>query len=306
MREHAPITIQRMLTLRQVPGFGDADLSELATIAENLVERTFVAGSTVATPATRVPAIHLVLEGRLESAGRIESAGRLESAGRHAWGPRQLFGALEVIAGRPLAERVVATTDTRTLQLATTDFSEILEDNYSVMSSTRRMLARRLATLDTTLAHRPRVLVDDVASSLGLVDRLLVLRGQLPFARGSIQALTTLAAATEELYFPVRTPIARAGDEADGLLVVLDGVAKMRRTHGPDILAAGAAIGALETLGELPYTSDIDTISALRVLRLPSGALFDVMEDHTDFAIALVGKLASELLDLAQLPAEVN
>jgi hypothetical protein len=61
MREHAPITIQRMLTLRQVPGFGDADLSELATIAENLVERTFVAGATVASPATRVPAIHLIL-----------------------------------------------------------------------------------------------------------------------------------------------------------------------------------------------------------------------------------------------------
>jgi hypothetical protein len=30
------------------------------------------------------------------------------------------------------------------------------------------------------------------------------------------------------------------------------------------------------------------------------------MEDHTDFAIALVGRLASELLDLAQFPSEVN
>lgn len=290
MREHAPITIQRMLTLRQVPGFGDADLSELATIAENLVERTFVAGATVASPATRVPAIHLVLEGRLETAGR------------HAWGPRELFGALEAIAGRPLSDRVVAATETRTLQLSTTDFAEILEDNHSVLSSARRMLARRLATLDPALAHRPRVLVDAVASSLGLVDRLLVLRGQLPFARGSIQALTSLAAATEELYFPARTSIARAGEEADGLLVVLDGVAR----RGTDILASGSAIGALETLGELAYSSDIDTISALRVLRLPSAALFDVMEDHTDFAIALVGRLANELLDGAQLPLEVN
>jgi CRP-like cAMP-binding protein len=294
MREHAPITIQRMLTLRQVPGFGDADLSELATIAENLVERTFVAGATVASPATRVPAIHLILEGRLETSSR------------HAWGPRQLFGALEAIAGRPLPDRVVAATETRTLQLSTKDFAEILEDNHSVLSSARRMLARRLAALDIGLVHRPRVLVDDVASSLGLVDRLLVLRGQLPFARGSIQALTSLAAATEELHFPARSAVARAGEDADGLFVVLDGIARIRRANGPDILSSGSAIGALETLGELPYSSDIDTISALRVLRLPSGALFDVMEDHTDFAIALVGRLASELLDLAQLPLEVN
>lgn len=294
MREHAPITIQRMLTLRQVPGFGDADLSELATIAENLVERTFVAGATVATPATRVPAIHLILEGRLEASNR------------HAWGPRQLFGALEAIAGRPLPDRVVATTETRTLQLSTASFAEILEDNYSVLSSARRMLARQLSAVDTALIHRPRVLVDSVASSLGLVDRLLVLRGQPPFSRGSIQALTTLAAATEELQFPARSSLARAGEDADGVFIILDGIARIQRGQGADILTSGSAIGALETLGELAYSSDIDTISALRVLRLPSGTLFDVMEDHTDFAIALVGRLASELLDLAQPPLEVN
>lgn len=299
MREHAPITIQRMLTLRQVPGFADADLSELATIAENLVERTFVAGSTVATPAARVPAIHLILEGRLESA-----------TARHAWGPRDLFGALEAIAGRTVPDRVVATSETRTLQLSTTDFSEILEDNYTVLSSARRMLARKLAEVGRTLAHRPRVLVDDVPGPLGLVDRLLILRGQLPFARASIQALSALAQATEELHFPAGSPIHRAGEDADGVLVILDGVARIHRAGGraksPDVLASGAAIGALETLGELAYATDVDSISALRVLRLPSAALFDVMEDHTDFAIALVSKLASELLDLAQLPADVN
>jgi len=294
MREHAPLTIQRVLTLRQVPGFGDAELSELATIAENLVERTFLQGTTVAGPRTRVPGIHLVLEGRLESPSR------------QAWGPRQLFGALEAIAGRPLTDRVVATTDTRTLQLATTDFAEILEDNYSVLSSARRMLARRLAALDTGLVHRPRVLVGSTVGPLGLVDRLLILRGQLPFARASIQALSTLAQATEEIHFPARTWVARAGEEADGLFMILDGMAKSHRVNGPDMLCSGSAIGALETLGELPFSTDVEAITALRVLRLPSAALYDVMEDHTDFSIALLGMLASELLDLSQLPVEVN
>ncbi|HSK04605.1 MAG TPA: hypothetical protein VK932_25310, partial [Kofleriaceae bacterium] len=110
MRSQAPITIQRMLTLRQYPGFSDADISELATIAENVVERRFAARATVDAPGSPVPAIHLIVEGRLEAAG----------SGR-AWGPRHVYGALEAIAGRAAAERVVATTDTRTLQLAAAD-----------------------------------------------------------------------------------------------------------------------------------------------------------------------------------------
>jgi CRP-like cAMP-binding protein len=295
MRDHAPITIQRMLTLRQFPGFADADLGELATIAENLVERTYIPGATVATPASRVPAIHLVIDGRLEGA-----------SSRNAWGPRSAVGALEAIAGRAMTDRVVATKETRTLQLATADFAEILEDNYSVLSSARRMLARRLLALDTALVMRPRALVDDFVEPLGMVERLLILRAQLPFARAKLQALSTLAQAAEELRFPARTTIFEAGEDANGVLVILDGLAKLRRVNGPDLVMAGAAIGALETLAELPLSSAIESVTPLRVLRLPGAALFDVMEDHTDFAISLVGRLAAELLDLSQLPAELN
>ena len=298
MREHAPITIQRMLTLRQYPGFADAELSDLATIAQNVVERTFVAGAVVAVPHQRVAAMYMVLEGKLAAVGT-----------RHEWGPRQLYGALEAIAGRAPVDRVVAVTPTRTLQLATGAFAEILEDNYSVLASVRRTLARRLLVLDTAPITRSRALVEPAlapSGPLGMVDRLLVLRGQLPFARNHLQALSTLAQASEELHFPARAPIVRAGDDPDGCVVILDGVARVRRVDGPAVATAGSAIGALETLAELPYVSAVDAVTAVRALRVPSAALFDVMEDHTDFAIGIASKLAGEVLDLAQVPPEVN
>jgi CRP-like cAMP-binding protein len=275
MREHAPITIQRMLALRQFPGFGDTDLSELASVADNVVERTFVAGAAVALKDNRVPAIHLLLDGHFEAPASGET-----------WGPRQLFGALEAIAGRAVHDHVIATRETHTLQLATTDFAEILEDNYGVLSTTRRLLARRMLAYDK-LAAKKHVPIERVTGPLGMVERLLILSASLPFASGNLQALSTLAQATEELHFAAGSRIQRAGEEPAGPLVVIDGTTTSLHT----ILAG------LETLGEVPYRADVDALTPVRALRLPSAALFDVMEDHTDFAIALLALLAGDLLD---------
>src|SRR5690606_36469001 len=107
-------------------------LDELAAMAENLVSARFAAGTVVAPAATRLPALQLVLEGRIES----------RPAGL-SWGPRNVFGALEVAAGRELAGSAVAVTDTETLELSASDFGEVLEDNFSVLLSALRELARR-------------------------------------------------------------------------------------------------------------------------------------------------------------------
>jgi CRP-like cAMP-binding protein len=295
MREHPPITIQRVLALRQLPGFGDADLSELATIAENAVDRTFAAGATVAAPTSRFPAIHLVVEGRLAA-----------TRTRRAWGPRQLLGVLEVLAGRPSPERVIAVQDTRTLQLAADDVGEILEDNHGVLSIARRVLARRLLARNAAPGPRARVPVHGLAGPLGIVDRLAILRAQAPFAGASLQALSTLAQATEELRLPAGAPLCRASEEAGELLVLLEGSVRSSGAAVRRRLAAGAALGALEVLAELPHASEVEASTAVRALRLPAPALLDVMEDHTDFAIALVGRLAGALLDRGPLPPEVN
>lgn len=294
MPKYAPVTVRRILTLRQLPGLGDADLSELATLAENAVERTFAPRAAVAQPARPVSAIHLIVAGRLEAAGS-----------RRAWGPREVFGALEALAGRAAPERVVAASDTRTLQLAAADLAEILEDSPSLLSSLRRALARRLLALGAAPLARPRALAGVVDGPLGTVDRLALLRAQPLFEGASIQALSALAQAAEELGVPAGAPLQRAGED-DGLLMILDGVARVSRAGGPDLLAPGSAVGALEALAERACAADADAVTAVRVLHLPGAALLDVMEDHTDFAIALLGRLAGELLDHKQAPLDVN
>lgn len=295
MREPAPSTIQRMLTLRQFPGFGDTELPDLAAVAESLVDRTFRAGTQIADVGDRAPMIQLIVDGRFEA-----------PASGHAWGPHQLFGSLEALAGRPFDERIVAVRDTQTLQLTTSLFAELLEDNYDLLASTRRVLARRLLAFPPSLLAGPEGPFDRFLEPLGMVDRLLILRSAMPFASANIEALATLAQLTEEERFAAGSYVHRLGEETLGPMIILDGSVHIQQPTASHLMGGGSTIAALETLAELPHLANITAVTDVRVLSLPGTGLLDVMEDHTDFAIALLVRLAEMLLQLQRLPRTTN
>ena len=279
--------VERVLTLRQFPGFDEADLSELAIVAENVVEHTFEAGAEVIA-AGRPPALHLVIEGRL-----------VGQTSRQTWNQHEVLNATEAMAGRRTREAVIAEIPTRTLRLSAKDFAEILEDNFGFLSNVRRALARRLLAVHVAPPLTPSVdEVDPPPDTLGMVDRLIMLRALMPFAKGRIEALAALAQASEEVQIPAHTQLGAIGEPATCLLILLEGSASCARTGAPpEIVGVGHAIGALETLGEVPFTTTIRTVSAVRALRCPGAALFDVLEDHTDLALGMIESLSGSVLD---------
>jgi CRP-like cAMP-binding protein len=281
--------IRRLLTLRRFPGFAEAELSDLATLAENVVEASFAAGAVVAPPG-RPAAIHLIASGQLR-------------AGERVWGPNQLFGMFEVMAGRRTVQGVIATEPTQTLRLAAADFAEVLEDSYSILTSARRMLARRLFTFESRRAQvaapsAMRLATEVSSYPLGLVDRLILLRQQMPFAGGRAQALASLAQASEDIKIPAGTVIAEPGDAAMRGLMLLGGAVQASASNGVRVLGPGDGIGGLEMLGEVPFASTYTALTPVRALSCPAMALFDVMEDHTDFALGMVSRLAGAVIDL--------
>jgi CRP-like cAMP-binding protein len=278
-------SIHRLLTLRQFPGFADAELEELAVIGDNVSERTLIEYE-IAAPAGRVPPLQLIVEGRIEH-------------GPHVYGPRQVFGALEVMAGRALVDPAITTAPTRVLQLAPADFANLLEDNFGLLSNVRRSLARRLLAAGANSYARPRLPYIVRPESLGLVDRLVLLRHQLTFSTGRIQALASLAQATREVHFHPGESITRAGALATSSYVLIDGTV---RGQDGRTLAPNDALGVIESLAESAYTVTAEAVTHVRALETPSISLFDVIEDHTDLALALVARLASELLDVEPTP----
>jgi CRP-like cAMP-binding protein len=271
-----PFVLRRVLWLRQFPWLGEAELPEVAMLAENLTEVRFAAGAVVAPAHARPPAVHFVVEGELANATRT-------------WGPRTIVGALEVLAKRPLVQEVVAVRESRTLQLAETDVAEILEENFGVLRAALRGLAHGMPrTLARVIAPPP------LADPLGFVDRLMLLRTQPAYGGARLDALAALAHASAEVRFAPGTQIVRLGEPAVASFVIIEGW-----LAGPDgDLGPGHAIAALETLADLPHPATLESRTAVRALESSAGAIFDVLEDHSDLGIAMLAGFAGALADL--------
>jgi CRP-like cAMP-binding protein len=292
---HEPLPSLRWLfALRQFPMFSNVDLAELGLLVDNVSERTFAPGAAVARAATRLPALQLVLEGRIE----VRSGTTVES-----WGPRDVFGLMEVLAVRPILAPAIATVETRTLELRATDTYEILEDNFGVLHAVIRALAARLAVIDvpraTARATSPR--------QLTLVERVMVLRQQLVFANGRVQPLAALAQGCNEVVWPAGTRIASSGQVADSLTILLDGsVRASRGNRRPHVLGPGDSTGALEALASLRHLADVEATTAVTALHCPLAAIVDVLEDHADLGLCMVGNFARALLDTRHLEREMR
>lgn len=282
----------RLFALRQFAAFAQVDLGQLAVIADNVREAHFAPNATIAVGDARLPGMHLVLDGRIES-----------HAGH--WGPRDVFGLLEILANRPLSAPAISTGETRTLELAATDTYEILEDNFGVLQAVIRGLIDRLIVLG--LGAIPEIRVPS-SSRLSLVERLIVLRQLAPFVGGRLHALAAVAQGCEEIVLPAGTSLARAGRHAEAFAVVLDGAPKLVRPGqgAAQILRAGDGVGLFETIGGLRYPADVEALAPTRILRCSSATLIDVLEDHTDLGLAIVRNVAGTLLDAQRLERELQ
>jgi CRP-like cAMP-binding protein len=290
MRDEHPVVLRRLLALRQFPVFAGADLGDLAVVADNLVEATFPAGARVAGIDSRVPALHLVLDGRIDARTPRETI--------QSWGPHTVFGLLEVLAGRKFEAPAIAAVETRTLELAASDSIEVLEDNFGVLRTMMRELATRLVAVLEIRPPTPSSQLVVPTGRLTMVERLIVLRQQVPFARGRLQALAALAQASEEVSWPAGSIVARNGSAADGALVILDGTLHATRADHPvRILGPGDAVGSLETLAGLHHRFTVETTTPVRAMRSAGATMLDILEDHTDLGLAMIATFAGALLD---------
>lgn len=286
-RDHAPVVLRRILALLHSPVFTDADLTELAVLAENAVESTFLKGEQLVAGNTRLASVHHVLEGTVEMAGATPAV----------WTSRATVGLLEALAGRVLAAPAVAVTDVRTLELDAADLFEILEESFGLLSLLLRSLAGRALELPSRW-ERPHGPPPQPDTPLGLVDRMILIRRHLPLYAVRMQPLTFLAHAAREASWSPGEVIAHAGAADRDVGIVLDGTVAARRDGEEHrLLGPGAAFGALEVLAGRPSDHTLTSISTTRALSLAPSAIFDVLEDHPELGLAIAANLAARILD---------
>jgi len=301
MSDHDPILLRRLLELRRFPLLAAAELGELATLAENVVETSHGSGAVIARPPL-LDEIHLILSGRIE-------------AGAQAHAAHGAFGLLEVLARRPLAVPAVAVGETRTLRLTAPDLREVLEDNYGLLLIALRELAgRTLAGRGGGPWGRRLARAAPLAAPLGLVERMIVLRQQAPFAPTAscgpmaiglgrpapLEAIAILAYASRETTWPAGSVMVRSDEPARSAHFLLDGnVRVLRPDHAPRLLGPGSSLGVIEGLAGVHHAAAVEVVSPVRALEVGSAVIFDVIEDHPELGLSIIEALAGELLDAA-------
>jgi CRP-like cAMP-binding protein len=269
--------LRRVWTLRQFAMLEGAELDELATLAQNVIETELEPGTIIATAGERVADVHFVLEGEL---GTHDGSWR--------WTHQELCGAAYVIADLPAPQTVVALARSRTLRLQADDLDDILQDNFGVLIAALRSLARQLLARDRRLA----VLSLPATQPGGLVERLLALRRQAPFAQAHPRPLVTLAHAAREVSWPANTTIVTPAGPVEETYIILAGELRA----GDVAVTAGGSIGLLELLGERPHSHAFETRTATRAIAITGPALLDVLEDHSDLGLDMLRAMSRSLV----------
>ena len=281
MLEELQGSLRRVLSLRQFAPLAGVDLGELATLAENLVETTLLHSNRVVNAGARMPALHLIVDGKIESGGE-------------AFGPRQIFGLLEVLAREPSDAQAVATVDTRVFRINAGDARELLEDNSGLMRAVLGELAGRM--LEGGHDFGFGVPTTPFGDRMTLVERLIALRQHSPFAGARLQSLTAVAQVVEQRRWKPGERLVEASATSETVSFVLGGALRA----GATLIEAGGAVGVLEAFAGVPHGVAVEVETEAMTLSCSVAALHDVLEDHADLGLAMLGTLAKRILAAAR------
>lgn len=185
---------------------------------------------------------------------------------------------------------------------------ELLSDNFSMLQTILRLLARGLLYnrrhlgLHAGYDHRPDAGLTCPAQPLDLVQRLRFLRQSFSFASPHLAALVDLARQAEEVRMEPGAVLWRQGESADWSDTIYCGTVRGTVDGGEQrfYFHDGSSVGAIDNLAVAPrwYTATAET--TVVSLRITAEHLLDLFEDRFEIANDFLEMIAGELVDLLQ------
>lgn len=231
---------------------------------------------------------------------------KLTAEGVPPWtlGERSLIGTIDLTLERARSRTATATRATHLLEMPAGDWLDMLEDNFELMLRGVEGIAAGVHELRkglgrTTSAESPgarpfeRRLPD---GPLGLVDRVMLLRGVPLFSGGEVQALLDLAAHAVEIEVDAGGVITPRGEPNDAMFVTISGTVTAStsttvpaETVGPGRMVFGSCAATSKEIG-----CEAHATTRSRLLRLVREDYFDAMEEHFGLARSSMKALAAE------------
>jgi hypothetical protein len=151
---HAPETelmtalIERTLFLKDSPLFAEVEAADLLALAEELEDRSHVAGATILGERELPTGLHLVVEGEVRVV-QARGDGEVEVA---RLGRGDALGELSILTNAPTSAACVAVGAVKTLFVPQQVFTRLLQDQPRLAVGLLRVLSERLASTTRRVA----------------------------------------------------------------------------------------------------------------------------------------------------------
>jgi CRP-like cAMP-binding protein len=289
--------LERLLLLKTFPGIGDLSPDDLTALAENSRERFFAAGAEIFPEGKPVGCVHYVVEGKVEMRRGGQRVLQL--------GDRSVIGGLAALARTANGQQAVAIADTYTLEVDREDMIEMFEDNFEMLLTAMRGIARGFIEARKGAGNRAGLdedyeEVEAPAERLGLVERLFFLHKNFAFQSAQVESLTQMAKSAEEIRLRAGERLWSAGDPADRMLMIVSGVVHARNAEQEFRFGPGGSIGGLGAMAEVPRWYHATAQTDMVALGVRMQEMIDIFEDRVDMAIEVASRLAGGLLVLRE------
>ncbi len=288
----------RLIALRQFPAFSTLSPEDAQAIAHRMRERRLEPGEPLFHEDEPIDEVAFVIRGKV----RTQRHGKILGT----YDDRSVIGSLAILAELTGGYGAVALEPTTAILLPADEMLEVFEDHFVVVRAALQGLADGLLKIRRSMGSGGFQSSEWDRSTeppppLDLVGRIAQLRDAMPFAGARMEALADLARDVRETRLDADVQLWTEGDPSGAWLFILHGEVDvesstgMKATFGP-----GDVIGSLGTLANVPRWYSARTVSPVVALRTDDEALFDVMEDHFDFSMALVRSMARGFMTLLE------
>lgn len=282
----------RLLVLKSLELFDDFDDPALLLLSEHAKSASYRAGQRISRDGDPARAVHVVTAGKVT----------LTRSGHDAsFGPGTAFGAMALLAREPLG-LARADENTRTLEIPAAALEAAIDESFSVLRSTLRVVGaaalRALGNLPADpLAER---VVDEGTfhdEPRSLVERLIELRSG-PFGYMNVEALVDLARHMREIRLAKGQLIWSAGDASTHALHVHYGRVRCTSGDGRHVdVGRGFTIGVLDVWGSEGRVYEARAETDLIAYQVEFENFLSLLETHTEVGVDLLRGFAKRLLE---------
>lgn len=291
--------IEQIHALRLMFGASGVSMSALAALAAQLDAVRIPKSLRLEHAGGPGSVIYFVMDGELEVLRDGKPFGR--------FGPRSVVGGLAAFARDPSGYVCTATQDTKALRLPFEDMIEVFEDHYELLQAAMEGLAentiqlRRLIQPSAGYDAEPHPdPPEPLLEPLGLIERMLVLRGSLAM-HTHIDELAELARAAQEVHFKAGATLWEEHERATHMLVIVHGGVRAV-TSGKLAFRFGPAdlVGALDTIAGVERWFSARAERPLIALAIDRDALLDLVEDQAEVGFDVLRMLARILTNVRE------